>query len=239
MAARTKGELRQDVWDALEDEGVARFPFPPHGRIPNFEGSREAASRLVESEWFSGVDVAKINPDAPQRFVRIAALERGITVYVPTPRLRGGFYRLDPTDIPADAYRKAASLSGMDEWAATVSLDDLAQMDLIVTGSVAVSKEGHRCGKGEGYSDLEYAILGALGQEAVPIVTTVHPLQVVDQVPAEEHDLVLSAIGVPDTVLDTGRSVQAPSPLDWSRLDEANRSEMPVLQALWERQHDR
>jgi 5-formyltetrahydrofolate cyclo-ligase len=36
------------VWDALEAEGAARFPFPAHGRIPNFDGASDAAARLFE-----------------------------------------------------------------------------------------------------------------------------------------------------------------------------------------------
>ena len=39
---------RQRVWDRLAAEGVARFPFPPHGRIPNFAGAGLAAARLLE-----------------------------------------------------------------------------------------------------------------------------------------------------------------------------------------------
>jgi hypothetical protein len=31
-----RSAARQWVWDRLGAEGVARFPFPPHGRIPNF-----------------------------------------------------------------------------------------------------------------------------------------------------------------------------------------------------------
>ena len=34
---KTKAEARQAVWDALVEARVARFPFPTHGRIPNFE----------------------------------------------------------------------------------------------------------------------------------------------------------------------------------------------------------
>ena len=39
---------RQRVWDRLAAEGVARFPFPPHSRIPNFSGAELAAARLLE-----------------------------------------------------------------------------------------------------------------------------------------------------------------------------------------------
>jgi len=44
----TKDAARAHLWDALEAEGAARFPFPPHGRIPNFDGASDAAARLFE-----------------------------------------------------------------------------------------------------------------------------------------------------------------------------------------------
>jgi 5-formyltetrahydrofolate cyclo-ligase len=87
--------------------------------------------------------------------VREAALRRGITVFVPTPRLRAGFKKLDPARIPEDQISAAASLSRGDRFAEAVPLAELPEVDAIVCGSVAVTREGRRCGKGEGYSDLD------------------------------------------------------------------------------------
>ena len=153
----TKEDARQAVWDALEEKSIARFPFPPHGRIPNFDGAQQAAYRLFETNLLADAELIKVNPDAPQRHVRIEALRRERTVYVPTPRLRGGFKMLDPETIPDDKVSSAASLSHMDDWADSIPLDELPQLDAVVAGSVAVTSDGRRCGKGEGYSDLEYA----------------------------------------------------------------------------------
>src|SRR5271167_5082074 len=97
-----KSTARQWVWDRLSAEGVARFPFPPHGRIPNFAGAEVAATRLLDIEPWKSATAIKVNPDSPQRPLRAEALRRGITVFVPTPRLRGGFKKLDPRRIPPD-----------------------------------------------------------------------------------------------------------------------------------------
>ena len=93
-----KSAARQWVWDRLVAEGVARFPFPPHGRIPNFTGAEVAAARLLDIEPWRSATAIKVNPDSPQRPLRAQALRRGITVFVPTPKLRGGFKKLLAAD---------------------------------------------------------------------------------------------------------------------------------------------
>ena len=80
-----KSAARQWVWDRLSAEGVARFPFPPHGRIPNFAGAEVAAARLRNIEPWKSATAIKDNPDSPQRPLRAEAPRRGITVFVPNP----------------------------------------------------------------------------------------------------------------------------------------------------------
>jgi 5-formyltetrahydrofolate cyclo-ligase len=229
---QTKEAARQAVWDRLEREGLAAFPFPPHGRIPNFRGAREAARRLFALPIWRSIRRVKINPDAPQRFVREEALRRGIVVYIPTPRLRAGFRRLDPARIPKDQLRAAASLNGARHWAEEVPLTKLPRIDAIVCGSVAVTRSGRRCGKGEGYSDLEYAILRELGQPPIPVFTTVHGAQLVDSLPRDSNDLPLSVIVTPEDTIVVKRPSRGPAGIDWHRLTDAQLAAMPVLQEL-------
>ena len=227
-----KEAARQAVWDRLKAERIARFPFPPHGRIPNFKDAETAAARLFELAPWRNARRLKINPDAPQRYVRKEALSRGITVFVPTPRLRGGFKRLDPRNIPADKLAQAASLSRSGSWTEEVPLAALPEMDAIVAGSVAVTRDGRRCGKGEGYSDIEFAILRELGHPLVPVATTVHPIQIVDGLPADRNDLPLSVIVTPEETIEIETPLPPPAGIDWARLTEADLSEMPVLKDL-------
>lgn len=228
----SKDAARAAVWDALQDSSAARFPYPPHNRIPNFAGAREAAERLAAHPRFARARHIKVNPDAPQRFVRQLALERGIEVYMPTPRLRGGFHRLDPDRIPPAHRARAASLSQSERWSQAVGLNQLPQLDLIVTGSAAVTRRGRRCGKGHGYADLEYAILLELGHAPVPVATTVHPLQIVAGFPAAPHDLPVSLIATPDELVEVAKPPTAPGGIDWRRLPEGALEEMPILADL-------
>ena len=227
-----KSAARQWVWDKLRAEGVARFPFPPHGRIPNFAGAEVAAARLLDIEPWKSATAIKVNPDSPQRPLRAEALRRGITVFVPTPRLRGGFKKLDPRRIPPDKFEEAASLSHGERWSEEVALVDMPKLDAIVCGSVAVTCDGRRCGKGEGYSDLEFAILRELGHPPVPVATTVHDLQVVGSVPRDPTDLPLSVIATPTHAIPINHPSAAPTGIDWSRLTAEDLEEMPILAEL-------
>lgn len=233
-----KQALRERVWDDLEESGEARFPFPPHGRIPNFAGAERAADRLADCPEYREADVLKANPDAPQLPVRRAALAAGKTVYVARPRLRQRqcFLELDPARI--DDTDDAATVSSMDEYGDPVAPDDVAPVDLVVSGSVAVTAEGDRVGKGEGYSDLEYAVLGSFDRVDgdVPVATAVHERQVVDDAPAPEaHDVPMDLVVTPERVLRTDTPHGRPAGVDWDRLDDERLEEIPVLGWLRER----
>lgn len=232
MRFRDKAHARRHVWDALEREGAARFPYPPHARIPNFAGAAQAAERLLEAPPLTRARVVKVNPDAPQRPVRQALLERGCVVLMPTPRLRAGFLRLDPRRIPARQHRRAASLAGARDFAREVPLEELPEIDCIVCGSVAVTRDGRRLGKGEGYSDLEYAILRELGHPAVPVLTSIHPLQVLEAFPRDREDLPLAWIATPEALHRVRRPPAPPRGIAWSKLSPEALEAMPILREL-------
>src|SRR5262245_21527577 len=229
-----KAAARKAAWDALVEAKAAGFPFPIHGRIPNFDGAKEAAERLLAHPIFRRVRVIKINPDSPQRWVRALALERNIMVITPTPRLKGAFRKLDPAKIPKQHYADAATLKRGGSWGEDLALEELPKVDLVVVGSVAVTRDGRRLGKGHGYADLEYAILRELGSPPVPVVTTVHPLQVLDGFPTEDHDLPISLIATPDDVLEVIYPTAPPDDMAWDTLPEEALKEMPVLGELRE-----
>lgn len=229
---KSKDTARKHVWAALKKQRQARFPFPIHGRIPNFKRAEAAAARLFEQSPWKNAKYLKINPDSPQRPVRMEALKRGITYFMPTPRLKAGFKKFDPACIGAENFAKATALSTCNEWAEEIPLEAMPQVDAIVTGSVAVTRTGKRCGKGEGYSDIEFAILRELGHNAVPVATTVHQLSVVDDFPRDEIDLPLSFVITPDKTIKVVSPFPPPNGIHWDRLTDQDLEYMPVLKDL-------
>ena len=228
----TKQSARQAIWDRLKTEKLAAFPFPPHGRIPNFKGAKDAALRLFDEPEWRDAKCIKVNPDSPQKYVRAEALRRGIVVYVPTPKLKAGFLKIDPAKIPFDAIVDASQMSRCARWAEPVALRDLPQMDAIVTGCVAVTESGRRAGKGAGYSDIEFAILRELGHDSVPVATTVNDVQVVGAFPIESNDLPLTVIATPTQIYRVASPPPAPTGIEWDRLTAQDLDDMPVLKEL-------
>ncbi|MFB6118118.1 5-formyltetrahydrofolate cyclo-ligase [Halosegnis sp.] len=239
MVPVDKQRLRERVWDALETAGVARFPFPPHGRIPNFAGAADAADQLAAHPEWRRADTLKANPDAPQLPARRRALRAGKTVYVAAPRLRDErpFRRLDPDRLAAAGVDTddAATVSGSDEHGVPVDLGAMPDIDLILSGSVAVTEPGARVGKGEGYADLEFALLREVGcvDDDTTVATTVHPMQVVpDQfVTADAHDVPLDLLVTPERTVETGATGK-PAGVDPDALDAEKRAAIPVLDRL-------
>ncbi|GAA0645920.1 5-formyltetrahydrofolate cyclo-ligase [Salarchaeum japonicum] len=243
-----KETIRERVWDALDESGVARFPFPPHGRIPNFAGAATAADRLADTDAWQSADVVKANPDAPQLPVRRRALRDGKTVYMAVPRLRDEecFLELDPDAIDPENYDSAPALSNVDEYATQVGPDAVPRIDLVVSGSVAVTEDGARIGKGEGYSDLEYAILRDLGLVAArgsdrtangetagtTVATTVHERQIVEDATPDDHDVPMDLVVTPERTIETETPYERPEGVDWSALSEERIAEIPVLERL-------
>jgi 5-formyltetrahydrofolate cyclo-ligase len=158
------------------------------------------------------------------------------------PRLREAacFYELDPERV--DDIEAAPTVSHVADHARQVGPEAVEGVDLVVSGSVAVTEDGARVGKGEGYSDLEFAVLRELDLvgAATTVATTVHELQVVDgpesalgtaavEVPVDAHDVPMDLVVTPDRTVETATPFDRPAGVDWAALSTERIEAMPVL----------
>ena len=223
-----KARLRREAWDRLQSEGVARFPFPPHDRIPNFEGAKEAAERLAETPEFRAAKVVKANPDAPQLPLRALALRQGKALVMAVPRLKEpACFRLFPEGSHAVPTIQEALSRGR-----PLTPEDVPPIDLVLAGSVVVGPRGERIGKGGGFSDLEWGLLSEAEKvtPATRIVTTVHDLQAkTSLLPVLPHDVPLDLAATPTRLLRFPTSLGRPRGIMPEELTEATRSEVSWL----------
>jgi 5-formyltetrahydrofolate cyclo-ligase len=228
-----KQQAREIVWSRLDAAGVVPPPGP-HGRIPRFLGADRAAERLAALAEWRRARVVKSNPDKAQLPVRLQALTERKLLYMAVPKLADirPFYLLDPADLGASP-AEIATGAGAAVHAPKVEVDQMQPIDMVVCGSVAVNRDGVRVGKGAGYSDIEVALLteaGLIGPSTV-IVTTVHPLQLVDgPLPESQHDFSVDLILTPDEMIRCSPSPR-PTGIHWQSLTQEKISAIPTLAA--------
>ncbi len=149
-------------------------------------------------EW-KKAKVIFANPDFAQQKIRELALKEGKVLVMATPKLKEGYLRIDPEEV-----------KGREEEASTIAgafrlgkkLGKLPKPDLIITGCVAVDRKGWRLGKGGGYGDREIAtFIREFGK--ITVVTTLHDLQVVEEVPHQEFDTHVDYIVTPTKIINT------------------------------------
>ncbi|HYB67996.1 MAG TPA: 5-formyltetrahydrofolate cyclo-ligase [Candidatus Acidoferrales bacterium] len=176
------------------------------GRVPNFEGSDKAAQNVrLLTEW-KEAKVVFVKPDFAQQKVREYVLLDGKLLVMASSKLQHGYVVVDPAKVRGSEHR-ASTIRGAFSLGKIVDLQQMPRPDLIVEGSVAVNLDGNRLGKGGGYGDNEIRTLKTeFG--SLPVVTTLHDMQVVPSVPSEERDEKVSIISTPKTVIRVSRSAE-------------------------------
>ena len=194
--ALKKEKLRNGIWHILELKNVVIFPLPVKGRIPNFIGSDKAANLVRTLPEWKKARVIFANPDYAQKKIREYALKEGKILIMASPRLKHGFLQIDPQKVKGKE-DVASSIKGAFKYGKPV--EKMPKPDLIITSCVAVDRSGWRLGKGGGYGDIEVKkIKDEFGE--IPVVTTIHPLQLVEFIPHVEHDARVGIIVTPERV---------------------------------------
>ena len=235
IAMRSKEEIREAVWTALE-LAKAVHAKNVHDKIPHFRGCEAAADRVGDLEVWQQARAIKSNPDKAQRPLRQRALEEGKVLYMAVPRLKDErcFVELDPArlDLPP---AKASTISGAFKSGRLVYVEEMQPVDLVISGSVAVNREGVRVGKGGGFADLEYGLAVAAGiiTTYTPVVTTVHDMQVLDEpLPLTHHDVPMSYLVTSEEAIACTGQLPRPIGIYWEDLDARKISQIPLLKKL-------
>jgi 5-formyltetrahydrofolate cyclo-ligase len=116
-----------------------------------------------------------------------------------------------------------------------IDLDEVPELDFVLTGSVAVNLKGARVGKGGGFSDLEYALLTEAGKidRRTVIATTVHAIQVLrENLPVTAHDIPVDLIATPRAVVEVDGAYRRPPGILWDHLQPPQIHEIPVLERM-------
>jgi 5-formyltetrahydrofolate cyclo-ligase len=233
-----KDNVRSDVWNSLHQNGMGLGPTWSH--IPNFIGADMAAYHLAQTEAWKNARTVKCNPDPAQIPVRLRALYEGKMLYAPVPYLTREFpyLKIDPAKLLAKgiSFELAATSEGYMMHGERVEFDQVEPLDFCVVGSVAVSRQGGRTGKGAGFADLETGIFRELGliTNTTPMATTVHSSQLVGdhRVVMQSHDSPLDFVATELELIVTGNASTRPKGVTWSAVQEDQFESIPFLRSL-------
>lgn len=170
------GDIREEIWTNLIKENAAAYPLPPYGHNPNFKGSSEAATLLLEEllkrAMIKPGDTVLSYPDYVLKQLRKGLLGTGINVIVPAKF--GKSYRL--VTASAENAEEGSSISGAEK--VGVSIKDLPDLKMAFVACVAITNRGYYIDKGYGFHLPESV-------RDLSSATIVHPLQVVKELESE------------------------------------------------------
>ena len=236
-----KDAVRGEVWDQLESGGHAMGPTWSH--IPNFIGADQAAWHLAQTEEWKRAKTVKCNPDPPQIPLRLRALYEGKMLYAPVPYLTREFpyLKIDPKVLieKGVSFELAATSEGYMMHGERIGFEEVEPLDFCIVGSVAVSRQGGRTGKGAGFADLETGIfreLGIIGPDT-PMATTVHSSQLVpdSKVFMMAHDSPLDFVATEQELIVTGNTAPRPRGVAWDFVQDDQFETIPFLRDLRDR----
>ncbi|XP_039490524.1 methenyltetrahydrofolate synthase domain-containing protein [Drosophila santomea] len=239
----TKRSLRVQTWKKIQEGKVGIGFNNIFNRIPSFVGADKAAALFVNEEEFKKAQHIKVNIDRALHEFKELALLADKSVYLPSTRESSALCL--KVDVPADATeeqkKEALRVQDIQKFRSEIGLDSGLKLDIVVIGSVVVSREGYRIGRGNGFADLDIGLLielGAITPKTV-IVTIVHDIQVVDSLPPnlfQKYDTPVDIIATPSEIIRVSKRLSFPNGIYWELLSERRLKILPVLQQLKERE---
>ncbi|XP_037821571.1 methenyltetrahydrofolate synthase domain-containing protein-like [Lucilia sericata] len=239
----TKRSLRVQTWKKLQENKFG-VPFNAiFNRIPGFVDNDKAAALLAETEEFKNAKEIKILIDRALYAAKLQTLLAGKNLYLPGTSDSKALYL--KVDVPADATEEQKTeilnVRNVEKHRTEISLENKVELDMVIIGSVVVSRDGYRIGRGNGFNDLDIGLLKEVGSitDKTVIATMVHDAQVVDNLPInlfQKYDSPVDMIITPTEVIRVAKRLPRPAGIFWELLSERRLKIIPVLQVLKETQ---
>ena len=195
-----KEKTRKEIWETLHKNQLTHRKQGDYGKIPDFKGKTQAAEKLRKTEEYKKAKIIFTPPDTAQKPVRYNCLKDGKTLIMATPNLENGYVLIKNKENKAQqaSDKKYATENGK-------PIIKMPKIDLVIEGSVGVDLKGNRLGKGKGYADREIKYLHqqkSINQKT-PIITTIHPLQIKEEIPTDKNDCKINMIITPKNIIYT------------------------------------
>ncbi len=183
----------------------------------------KAAERLRRLPCYSSARTVLVAPVSHFRQIALNALVDRKRLILPSPQLRFGFFLVSPENVPPGKRSAALNPHKSNPYARKIDYSSgrRPQIDLIVTPSLAASRDGSRLGDGQGHLDLQVACLNSLKwiHRETQVITVLVPFQLVPPLPMKPTDVGVHWIVTPHEAIQTRWNLPLRMPILWPLLD--------------------
>ena len=185
------------------------------------KGGGKIAEQLRRQDLYRQARSVFATPAALLHQIRMNCLLDGKKLVMPSPGLKDGFFCIKPHTVPFRQLGMAMTESGLRRFGRRLQPGEKLAIDLLLTGALAVDREGGRLGNGTGYFDLSCAILSANGWLADdPHILAVvdRTQQVTEPLPREPWDVTMTGVVTIEGCYRFGDQGRKEYPIFWQQL---------------------
>jgi 5-formyltetrahydrofolate cyclo-ligase len=210
-----------------------RQRLPPNLPSPA-RGGGKMAEQLRRQDLYQQTRCVFATPAALLHQIRINCLLDNKFLVMPTPGLKDGFYCITPHTVPFRQLGTAMTETGLRRFGRRLEQGENSVIDLLLTGALAVDRNGGRLGSGTGYFDLSCAILSSYGW----LAENHHILAVVDRtrrvtepLPLEPWDVTMAGVVTAEDCYLFADQGRREYPIFWQQLSAGR---IKKITPLWQ-----
>jgi 5-formyltetrahydrofolate cyclo-ligase len=192
-----------------------------HNMSSPARGGGKLAEMLRRQDLYRQARYVFATPGGLLRQIRLNCLLDNKHLVMPSPGLKDGFFCIKPHAVPFRQLGMAMTESGLRRFGRRLEPGKKLAIDLLLTGALAVDREGGRLGNGTGYFDLSCALLSANGWLADDhhiLAVVEQSQQVTEPLPREPWDVVMTGVVTVEGCYRFGDQGRKEYPIFWQQL---------------------
>ena len=208
-----------------------------HNMSSPAKGGGKLAEMLRRQDLYRQARSVFATPAGLLHQIRLNCLLDNKQLVMPSPGLKDGFFRIKPHTVPFRQLGMAMTESGLRRFGRRLEPGEKLAIDLLLTGALAVDREGGRLGNGTGYFGLSCAMLSANGWLADdPRILAVvdQRQQVTEPLPREPWDVAMTGVVTVEGCCRFGDHGRKEYPIFWQQLAAGR---IKKITPLWQLRH--
>ncbi|XP_037960241.1 methenyltetrahydrofolate synthase domain-containing protein-like [Teleopsis dalmanni] len=234
----SKRQYRLKMWKKLEKNSFGPEITRIYNRVPDFHSNKKASKILTSTYEFKKAKNIYVEVEKSLRHAKVEVLKAKKNLYLPS---KSETTILEKIVLPSDkknlTLKDALRLEYSPKYHTDITLENKIELDMVIIGSVVVSREGYCIGRGNGYTDLNIGLLLECGMvtSKTIIVTVVSDMQVIEEISPilfKPYDIGVDIIVTRTQIIRVPQRLPRPSGIFWELLSEKRMNKTPCLHMI-------